>query len=169
MQPSTELPNVDHLIDVAPHLDRPEAEELIDVVRRHDLVWEVWPERQVFGGETRQIGFSLELFGRHDHPNHEPYPGCDECVVVYAALRRIARAVLPRGEHATYYDVQAYDRAMTYLRPASGEGLVKLVLKLLHRRGYGQPPDPCEIECLREIECRLAALGARPLHRAMGM
>jgi hypothetical protein len=168
MQTLTELPNVDHLLGLAPHLDHTEAEALIDLVRRHDVAWEVWPERQVFSGETRQIGFSLELLGRHDHPRHVPYPGCDECVIAFAALRRIAKAVLPRGEHATRYEVQVYDRTMTYPQPKTGEGLVKLIVKLLHRSGYARPPDPCEIQCLEEIECRLAALGARPRHRAMG-
>ncbi len=34
-------------------------------------------------------------------------------------------------------------------------------IKILHCKGFDQPIDPCEIECLQEMELRLKELGAR--------
>ncbi len=167
MQPRSSGASVDHALRLMPYLAPADAEALIDLVRRHDVSWEVWPERQVVAGELGQIGFAIELFARHDEPSHEPMPGCPECQKAHASLARIAQAVLPREQRASRYD-RVYGRGMTY-PSASAEGLMQLTLKILHRRDFGAPPDACEAECLEDIEARLASLGARQGRRTLGV
>jgi hypothetical protein len=150
----------------APYLALAEARSLIDLARRHELTWEVWPERQVFTDGVRQIGFSIELYGKHDHPGQAPTAGCAECVAVYDALHRIAEAILPRGEHATRYEIRRFERKL--YPDSSGSGQVRLNLQLLHRAGFDAPPDACERDCLAEIEGRLVALGATAGARHLG-
>ena len=167
MFPRPEDSAVSRVRSLTPHLTPQEAAELVELVQRHSVEWEVWPERQVFGGEIRQIGIEIDLLGRHNHPRHTPYPGCDECSIVRAALKRIANAVLPRGERASRYEIQRFDGSLSY-PDARGEGRVELVIKIVHREGYDEPPDACQFECVREIESRLLALVAKPRHRSLG-
>jgi hypothetical protein len=64
---------------------------LKELVRKHKVCWESWPEFYLDAkGQRIQIGFELDLVGIHDHPAHLPAPGCDECVNVYEDLRQIA-------------------------------------------------------------------------------
>jgi len=150
-----------------PAVTREHAARLLKLTRRHDVRWQVWPERRVFTGEMKQIGFEIDLNGDHDEPRHRPTPGCDECEHVYRALVEIATFALPKGEHASRYEVQRFDRALRNPTRAS-PGYVTLTLRILHREGYDEPPDDCERECLAEIESKLTALGARAVARHLG-
>jgi len=56
-----------------------EVERLKGLVRRHRVVWEVWPATFVFkGGGTRQVGYELLLSGAHEHDWERPSPGCEK-------------------------------------------------------------------------------------------
>lgn len=35
------------------------------------------------------------------------------------------------------------------------------MIKILHRHGFDQPVDACEVRCLRDLEQRLVELGAQ--------
>lgn len=136
------------------------AFELQELVRRHRVTWESRQELAVQGGELMPIGFTVELNAVHDHPAHPPSPGCPECAPVRAALLRICQAVLPRGEHASWYDVHV--GTGLGMNPRRGDALeLSATIEILHRGTINRPPDECERACLAEIRGHLAALGVQ--------
>jgi hypothetical protein len=139
--------------------------DLVELVRKHNVRWEVWPEKRVFDGEIRQVGFEIDLIGDHDHPRHRTFPGCDECVIVHRALRRIADYLLPKGERASRYEIEYWNGSMRYPKDSREDGYVQLTIRILHRVERSDPPDDCQRQCLAEMERKLGALGARPLSR----
>ena len=42
--------------------------QLRDLIQRHEVCYEVWPENLVSNGQVVKIGFALELEGTHVHP-----------------------------------------------------------------------------------------------------
>jgi hypothetical protein len=136
--------------------------ELRELVRRHHVTWESRAELAVRDDELAPIGFVVELSGIHDHPAHPPSPGCPECEPVKAALHRICLAVLPQGEHASWYDVHVRSGLEA---DSSGPWKVSATIEILHRGTVNRPPDDCERACLAEISGKLARLGA---HRGRG-
>jgi hypothetical protein len=142
----------------------PESDlQLRELVRRHHVTWDSRPEFAVCGGELTPIGFVIELSAVHDHPAHPPSPGCSECAPVRAALHRICLAVLPRGEHASWYDVHVGSALESDPRHGGGPELTATI-EILHRGTVNRPPDECERTCLAEMRNRLAQLGAQQGH-----
>lgn len=154
--------------ELEPGLPNDRALQLVDLARKHRLRWEVWPERRVFDGLIKQIGFEVDLLGEHDHPRHPVYAGCDECAAVARALALIADYVLPKGPRASRYEVERHLGALRFPKNAWESGNVTLTIRILHRKGFEAPPDDCEIECLEEMEAKLRALGARASGRHLG-
>ncbi len=137
--------------------------ELRALVHRHRIIWESRPELAVVKGALAPIGFVVTLTAVHDHPAHPPSPGCPECTPVRAALERIAHAVLPRGEHASQYEVHVANALES--DPSHGRRTeISATITILHRGIIDQPPDDCERECLSELRARLKALGAQEGH-----
>jgi hypothetical protein len=143
------------------------AAELLKLADDHQLRWQVWPERRAVPGGVRQIGFEVILLGVHHEPKHAPYPGCDECQTVFQALRKIAQYALPSEQRASFYELEAYDGALRYDHRCPS-GYVALTFRILHRKDYGAPPDPCEQRCLAEIEAKLSLLGGHADQRHLG-
>ena len=116
-----------------------QLEEFKQLVRKYRICWEVWPEYLMVAGNKRQVGFELVLVGAHEEGTH-PTPGCPKCLDLFQHLKEIAihRAVKRR------------------LRPE-----VMLSLKILHRQGYDQPVDACEVDCLNEMQDKLKNIGAQ--------
>lgn len=140
----------------------PTTEELQRLVQDHKVCWQVWPLRHVKPeGGMRAIGYQLELLGTHHDPEHTPDPGCNECVKVYDALKRIAGAILPSEERDSVYRVQIFDHKMRFSTRRGFRKDVQLVIAIQHRTGLTDPVDACEIRCLREMEQELIRLGAR--------
>ncbi len=135
--------------------------ELQELVRRYRVTWEARPELAVQGGALVPIGFVVQLSATHDHPVHRPSPGCPECAPLVDALKRIAHAVLPRGEHASWYDVHVSAGVIQYDPAHGNRPEVSATISILHRGQITRPPDECERACLKEIRTRLTAIGAR--------
>lgn len=145
-------------------MDEPNVSEqdLEQLVKDHKVCWEVWPLRHVDPDTgLRTIGYQLELMGTHHEPEHPPNPGCEECSKVYAALRTIARTILPKEERDSTYQVRLFDHAMRFSPRRGFRKDVQLVLTIQHRTDYTEPIDACETQCLREMEQNLKRLGAR--------
>lgn len=70
-------------------------EELRELVGRHRVCWEVWPEYLYVAKERRQVGSQLELCGTHEPEVEHPEPGCPDCQRIFVALRAIADWILP--------------------------------------------------------------------------
>ncbi len=75
---------------------------LLAIAEKHQVCYEVWPERSVAEERKIQIGFELQLCGIDSHVaaqgDHQPVPGCEYCLSTYEDLLQIAEWILPRDE-----------------------------------------------------------------------
>ncbi len=133
---------------------------LVNMVQRYQVCWEVWPESLIVGGKQQQVGLELELSGTHEPGTGHVSPGCPACHHVYSALLAIAGWILPKEERPSRYEVGPYEQALRYSAVRGNRPDVTLSLKILHRRGFDQPVDQCELRCLEEMKQRLKRLGA---------
>jgi hypothetical protein len=133
---------------------------LADLVKRYQVCWEVWPEYLMVGGKQQQVGFELELSGTHEPGTGQVSPGCPACRQIYSALVVIADCILPKEERPSRYEIGPYEQALRYSAVRGGRPDVALSVKILHRRGFDQPVDQCEVRCLEEMKQRLRQLGA---------
>jgi hypothetical protein len=76
------------------------------------------------------------------------------------ALSRVAHAVLPRGPHASWYDVTV-EPGLVYGTSHGRRPELSAMISILHQGHVNRPPDECERACLAEIRGHLTALGAR--------
>lgn len=132
-------------------------QKLRDSVRRHKIHWQAWPEYHVCGTERRQVGFRLGLLGSHDRPSTRPIPGCPESWRVYTSLTELARWVLPGKEGEGDLEVVVDDAALV----GQGDRRDIMVTIRIARRGFDQPIDARQEQCLVAMEKRLLELGAR--------
>ena len=140
-------------------------ERFREIVRRHEVCYEVSPEWAAAAGAKTQIGYRLELCGVNEHDesagDDHPTPGCPRCRRTYDDLRKVAGWVMPKEEDRTSrYEVDPFDRAW-HVAPKQRHSRNEIVLtiKVLHRRGVNEPADECERRCLAEMRGRLKELG----------
>jgi len=133
---------------------------LADFVKRYQVCWEVWPEYLMVAGKERQVGFELELTGTPEPGTEHVGPGCPACRRVYRALHDVADWILPKEERPSMYEIGPYEQALRYSPVRALRPDVTLNVKIVHRRGFDQPVDQCEIRCLEEMKQRLKQLGA---------
>ena len=137
---------------------------LLEIVEKHEVCYEVWPERSVAAGRKIQIGFELQLCGTNNHiaaaGGHQPVPGCEYCHSTYEDLRQIAEWILPRDERPSRYKIGVFDRAL-HVAPHSrhSRSEVVLTIHILHRADFNRDVDDCEQRCLKEMRGRLKQLG----------
>lgn len=142
--------------------NRDELDKLRELVIQHKVCWEVWPEYHInLEGEKVQIGFELDLVGTHYHPERPPLPGCAECMKVYEDLEQIAQWIMPKEERDSRYKIGIFDSTIQYAPKRKLRKDITLTIKILHREGFDQPVDGCEVECLKEMESKLKDLGAQ--------
>jgi hypothetical protein len=137
---------------------------LKDLVQRFRVCWQVWPEQTFVGGEKRQIGFALELYGTHEPGTEHVDPGCAHCSRVMAALREIANSILPRETRPSMYELDWGSQSLSYSPARANRPDVTLTIRIMHRHILDNPVDECETRCLREMEQGLRELGACNLH-----
>lgn len=136
-----------------------------DLVQRHQVCFESYPIWHVpAGGSAIAIGYELDLIGTHDHPQHPPSPGCDECKLVQRALLAIAKAILPPNDRASHYTIEPYDVALHFSPRRKMRSDVILAIDIMHRDQFDRPADECEMRCLHEMKEKLKELGARSEH-----
>ena len=144
--------------------NHPPMERLREIASRHQVCYEVWPERSVLDGHAIRIGFELRLCGANvqtsdDGLDHE-VPGCAHCVQTYGELRQIAESILPRDERPSRYEIGAFDRAL-HIAPHSrhSRSEVMMPIHIMHRHDFNRDVDECEERCLKEMQQRLRELG----------
>ena len=136
------------------------SSSLADLVKCYQVCWEAWPERLMLGGKERQIGFELELSGTPEPGSDRVGPGGPACRHVYEALHAVADWIFPKEERPSMYEIGPFEQALRYSTARSNRPDVTLSVKILHRRGFDQPVDQCEMRCLEEMKQRLRQLGA---------
>lgn len=135
---------------------------LRDWINEHSVCWECSPMVEMYEGKRVQVGFELNLFGRHPAGGILASGGISEGHALYQKLKEIALFALPKEERPSRYEIEGYREAI-YFRPASGSvPELQLTVRVLHRAAYFDPIDACETKCANEIQDRLRALGARP-------
>lgn len=142
-----------------------EVNHLRQIAERHQVCYEVWPERSVADGHKIQIGFELKLCGTNSHivaKGDQPVPGCKYCFSTYTELREIAEWILPRDERPSRYEIGAFDRALHIApRQRHSRSEVVLTIHILHRSDFNRDVDDCENRCLKEMRARLSEIGIR--------
>lgn len=132
--------------------------ELRNIIQKHTVHYEVWPHYEIANGKRVMVGFDLELHGTHDHGTTKLSPGCTLCLETFSDLRRVAEWILPREERPSQYDIPPFDHALHASPKRPFE--VVLPIKIEHRNHFFDPVDSCEERCLKEMQAKLAGLGA---------
>jgi hypothetical protein len=131
-----------------------------DLIQRFKVCWEVWPEWAADKSHLEKTGFEVELLGTHAEGTGHVNPGCDACVEVYDALRKVAEHVVPPNQSLpTFFEIEPFEPALRYAALRKNRPDVLLEIKIMHRTGLG-PIDNCEQHCLQLMQNRLDALGA---------
>jgi len=131
-----------------------------DLVQRYQVCWETYKEEALVTCGVRAIGFGIDLFGTHEPGIEHVSPGCEHCKRVQSALKQIAEWILPREERPSMYEVSVEDQSLIYSPQRRNRPDVLVRIRILHRSGFEQPIDDCEVRCLKEMEQTLLALGA---------
>jgi len=134
----------------------PSGPDLVDLVRRYRMTWRTQPELAMHDGQLMPIGFTVQIIARYAHPAHPPLPDCPECAPVRRALRLVADAVVPKGEHVAWYNVQVLE-AVQY--DGARDPALSATITVLHKGRENRPPDDLEIACVTEIRENLQELG----------
>jgi hypothetical protein len=137
-------------------------EQLRAIARKHQVCYEVWPERSVAEGRKIQIGFELQLCGTNSHvaaKGKQPVPGCEYCQSTYEDLKQIAEWILPQDERPSRYEIGAFDRSL-HVAPHSRHSRSEVVvpIHIMHRTEFNREVDECENRCLKEMRDRLNQL-----------
>ncbi len=140
---------------------------LRDLVARHGARYEVRPEKESVDHHVAPVGFDLQLYGLHEHPEGV-MPGCPECEEVYEALHEIAQWILPTEQRPSRYEIEGFDQALHAAPDIKDRDEVRLEVKIVHRHDYFAPIDPCEQRCLGEMKQKLQRLGMREGKRPSG-
>ena len=139
------------------------SEALREIVLRHCVCYEVWPEWSGNGGPAKRIGFAISLCGVHENGfAKNDVPGSPHGWRTYMELRAVAEWITPEQERACRFEIPAFDRAWhgaPNARHARNETVV--TIRILHRHNIDAAIDDCQQECLNEIRQKLADLGVR--------
>lgn len=136
---------------------------LLEIVEKHQVCYEVWPERSVAEGQKIMIGFELQLCGTNSHVaakgEDQPVPGCEYCLSTYEDLKQIAEWILPREKRPSRYEIAGFDRSL-HVAPHSRQSRSEVVLTIhiMHRTDFNREVDDCESHCLKEMKGRLQQL-----------
>lgn len=133
--------------------------ELMELVRKRDIHYRVWPYFLLVNGVRVQVGFELELRGIHDHVEGAVSPGCIHCVRAYEDLLKIAQWIMPSEDRPSTHEIEHFDHALRYLPKHDFRPEVTLTIKTMHRDGFDQPVDACEEACVKEMRKKLIQLG----------
>jgi hypothetical protein len=131
-----------------------------ELVQRHKVCWEAYPEQALLSSEIRKIGFSLELYGTHEPGVDHVSPGCEHCTNVKSALKEIAQWILPREKRESLYQVEIENQTLSYAQERGDRPDVRATVRIVHRHGWEQPIDECEVRCLKEMKQSLCEIGA---------
>jgi len=130
---------------------------LAELVQRYQVCWEVWPEYTV-DHTMRQVGFELELSGSDKEIRYNPT--CPECSQIRGALEAIATWILDQKDVELTLELSHREQSISYSGSRGNRPDVTLAIRILHRTGFSDPVDQCEIHYLELLKTRLRQLGA---------
>ena len=139
--------------------DETELSQLRELVGLHKVCWDVFHEHAETAHGLVLIGFQIDLSGGAD-----PKKG-EEAEAVYGDLELIARWLVSRhddGQHRCL--VEAFDGSVHYSPRRKFRTEVVLAIDLVHGHPWETPIDSGLSVLLREMEERLALIGAHKEH-----
>ena len=139
-----------------------QRQDIERLVRKHRVVYQVFPASEMDGSERVHVGHDIDLLGAHEPHSRGLLPGCERCRTIWEDLHRIIEAVDPPDTgRVSVHDVAAFDRALLTRpgRDTSERDEVRLSFTIRHKAEYLAPIDACEDRCLREVVGGLRALG----------
>jgi hypothetical protein len=124
------------------------------------VCWEVHPVQILAKDGIRKVGFDLELYGTPECGTAHITPGCQDCLRVESALEEIANWILRPESPTCSCEVSADGALLSYAPTRANRPDVVVRIHIVHRHGWDQPTDECEVRCLKDIEQKLTELGA---------
>ena len=140
-------------------------EALQDVVMRHQVSYEVWPEWSGCGGRARRIGYCVSICGvndRVDCGSGHHVPGCPHCGLTYDEMRKLAEWITLKERLACRFQIGPFDRAW-HIAPRQRWSRNEIIvnIKILHSRNVDGPVDESQEQCLNKLRVELKKLGVR--------
>ena len=140
-------------------------EALQDVVLRHKVSYEVWPEWSGCGGRARRIGYCVSICGvneRVDCGRGHHVPGCTHCGLTYDEIRKIAEWITLREQPDCRFQIGPFDRAW-HIAPRQrwSRNEIIVTIKILHSHSVDGPVNESQERCLNELRVQLKKLDVR--------
>jgi hypothetical protein len=140
-------------------------EALQDIVLRHQVSYEVWPEWSGCGGRARRIGYCVSICGVNDRVDcvrGHHVPGCPHCGLTYDEIRRIAEWITLKEQSDCRFQIGPFDRAW-HIAPKQRWSRNEIIvnIKILHSRNVDGPVDESQEQCLNKLRVELKKLGVR--------
>ena len=138
---------------------------LQDIVLRHQVSYEVWPDWSGCGGRARRIGYSVSICGVNDQIDcvrGHHVPGCLHCGSTYDEMRKIAEWITFKEQPDCRYRIEHFDRAF-HIAPRQrwSRNEVIVFVKILHSQNVDGPVNDSQEGCLNELRIELKKLGVR--------
>ena len=138
-------------------------EVLRNIVLRHQVCYEVWPEWSGCGGRPRRIGYCVTLYGVNDGNDcvrGHHVPGCQHCGFTYDAIRKIAEGITSTEYQGCRFEIQPFDRAWRIApRHRGSRNEITVNIKILHSHDIDGPLDDSQERLLKEMRAKLKKLG----------
>jgi hypothetical protein len=133
-------------------------DELKALIPRYHVCWSSYPEKAIIDGTVRQVGFRVELYGTCLPETRYADPGFVRCYEVWAALKQVAKWIMPKVPREFECEVEIFDNAIHYSGIRRNRGDVELHIRIVHQSGFNAG-DESAIDCLRGITANLSLLG----------
>ena len=140
-------------------------EDLRDIVLRHQISYEVWPEWSGCGGRAKRIGYCVSICGvneRVDCVRGHHVPGCAHCSLTYDEIRKVAEWITLKERRDCRFHIEAFDRAW-HIAPRQRWSRNEIIvnIKILHSRSVDCPVNESQERCLNELRLELKRLAVR--------
>ena len=136
---------------------------LQEVVLRHQVSYEVWPEWSACGGRAKRIGYCVSICGvndRGDCVRGHHVPGCPHCGLTYDEIRKIAEWITLKEQPDCRFQIEPFDRAWHIApRQRSSRNEIVVNIKILHSHNVDGPGNESQERCLKELRVELKKLG----------
>lgn len=138
-------------------------ETLQNVVLRHQVCYEVWPEWSGCGGGVMRIGYCVTLYGVNDRVDclrGHHVPGCPHCGLTYDELRQIAEWITLTEYPDCRFEIEPFDR-VCHIAPRQRWSRNEIIVttKILHCHNVDARVDDSQERCLNELRAKLKKLG----------
>jgi len=107
--------------------------------------------------QNERVGFELELSGSDKCIQFNPTSS--ECLQIKSALEAIANWILDERDGNLTLELSHHDQSISYAAARGNRPDVTLAVRILHRTGFSDPADQCEISYLERMKVRLRQLG----------